>query len=383
MRILSSGDHHFDEHSHRFNECVRIHAWMVDTAREEGVDLFLSPGDIYESASTPTEREAVSEFVTRMAEVCPVVVAKGNHDRHRDCAILRRLRTKHPVIVEEAANVHHIAGAAIGAMAWPELAYLAARLGDTEQTDAAARDALQACLRWIGSQLEAFDGPRVLLGHFMVDGSVVSTGQPLQGMPINLGLTDLALARAALGVMGHIHKAQSFDVFGAPHFYTGSSFRTDFGQIEKKTVLLAEFDGARLVSTREIETPATPMVHLEARWVNGKFEGVDGSEYRIADAECEGTEVRFRYHVRVDEREPARASAKAFAAELRDLGAALVKDEEIVIAERRARAPEVARAAGLEGKLSAHWPSVGFDPGDRRDSLLAKARRLEAETEVA
>jgi DNA repair exonuclease SbcCD nuclease subunit len=371
MRILSSADHHFDEHSHRFDECVRVHAWMVDTAREEGVDVFMSSGDIYERASTPREREG-------MAEVCPVVIARGNHDRHRDLAILRRLRTRHPVIVEEGANVHYVAGAAIGAMAWPELVYLAARLEDSEQTDAAARDALQACLRWIGTQFDAFDGPRVLLGHFMVDGSVVSTGQPLLGMPINVGLADLALARAHLGVMGHIHLAQCFDVFGAPHFYTGSPFRTDFGQVEKKTVLLAEFDGPRLASTREIETPCTPMTHLEATWSNGLFEGIYGRD-NLIDAEREGGEVRFRYRVRVDQRDAARASAEVFAAELRDLGAGLVKVEEVVITERRARAPEVALAETLPDKLAAFWGHKNFDPGDRRDPLLAKARQLEVE----
>lgn len=374
MRILSSGDHHFDEHSHRFAECVRIHSWMVDTAREEGVNLFLSSGDIYERASTPTEREAVAEWLTRMAEVCPVVISKGNHDRHRDAAILRRLRTKHPVIVEEAAGVHRVAGAAIGAMAWPETGYLAARLGSTEGTDFAVREALQACLRWIGMELDQHDGPRVLLGHFMVDGSAVSTGQPLLGMPINLGLTDLALARAHLGVMGHIHLAQCFDVFGAPHYYTGSSFRTDFGQLEPKTVLLAEFDGHRLVSTREIETPCTPMVHVHAEW-HEELATIGGWKKSIEEAR--GAETRLRYHVAVDQRSAASAAAAELADMMRAAGAISVKVEEVVITERRARAPEVALAATLTEKIQRFWEAKGFDPGDRRGPLLAKASSLE------
>jgi DNA repair exonuclease SbcCD nuclease subunit len=379
MRILSSGDHHFDEHSHRFDECVRVHTWMVDVAREEGVDLFLSAGDLYERASTPREREAVAEWVRLMTEVCPVVIAKGNHDRAFELALLRRLRTRHPVIVEEAAGVHHVAGAAIGAMAWPETGYLAARLGSTEGTDVAVRDALQACLRWIGVELDAHDGPRVLLGHFMVDGSVVSTGQPLLGMPINIGLADLALARAHLGVMGHIHLAQRFDVFGAPHFYTGSPFRTDFGQLEKKTVLLAELDGPRLVSTREIETPATPMAHLEFRWTPDGLIGLNETSYQTLYAESKGAEVRLRYHVPVDSREAAHLDAERIASVLRMQGAALVKVEEVVITERRARAPEVALAETLPDKVQAFWTAKGWEPGERREALIAKARQLETE----
>ena len=59
MRLLASGDHHFREHS-RFAEAIRVHSWMVDVARERKPDVFLSGGDVYESASTPLEREAVA-----------------------------------------------------------------------------------------------------------------------------------------------------------------------------------------------------------------------------------------------------------------------------------------------------------------------------------
>lgn len=383
MRLLASGDNHWGEHL-RFQECVDVHFWMVDQARELEADVFCDAGDIFDGASTPTERHAVAEWVTAMAEVCPVVIAKGNHDRPRDVALMRRLQTKHPILVEEGAAVHRVCGAAFGVMAWPERAQLLAALGSSAAADVGMREALQGVLRGLGQKLEQHDGPRILLGHFMVDGSTTSTGQPLLGMPINVGLTDLSLARAHLTVMGHIHMAQRFELETGPAFYTGSPFRTDFGQLEKKTILFAEFDGQRLVETREIETPCAPMVHIEATWEEGAFcstafGGVDPDISRIGVA-IPGGEVRFRYNVPTELRDAARAAAREFADSLLARGAVSVKVEEQVITTKRARAPEVARAVSIGDKLDAHWASIGFDPtAEYREALHTRAQELELE----
>lgn len=377
FRLLASADHHFHE-SLRFDECQRVHAFMVDVARERQIDAFLSAGDVYEAGSTPREREAVADWLTAMAEVCPALIAKGNHDKQRDVLLMRRLATRHPVTVEERAGVHYIGGAAVATMAWPERAGLLSALGEERAANLATREMLQAVLRGLGDQLEAHDGPRILLGHFMVDGSQTSTGQPLLGMPINVSLSDLALARAHLGLMGHIHLPQWWDVLGAPHGYVGSPFRTDFGQLEQKTITYAEFDGPNLVTLEHIPTPCTPMIH-----VSGAF---DGLEIAVSDADRElvaqhrGAEIRLQYTVRPDQQQAARAAAERLEAFLRErAGAVAVKVEPQVIAERRARAPEVARAQGIRDKLPAHWASIGFDPGERRESLLEKASTLEAE----
>lgn len=372
MRLLASGDNHFCRHL-RFAECIKVHAFMVEQARELEVDAFLDSGDIFDAGSDPDERQAVADFTKAMAEVCPVVISKGNHDRPRDVALFRRLHTRHPVIVEEGAGVHYVAGAAIAAMAWPERAHLLAALGNSASADLGMREALQAVLRGLGQQLEQHDGPRILLGHFMVDGSVASTGQPLLGMPINVGLSDLSLARAHLTVMGHIHMAQRFELETGPAFYTGSPFRTDFGQLEPKTILFAEFDGQRLVETREIETPCAPMLHIDATWVDGQL--------RTAFPDVRGSEIRLRYSVAAEERDAARNAAATLRTELLDLaGAVSVKVEEQVIATKRARAPEVARAVTIGDKLDAHWASIGFEPDQElREALHTQAQAFEQE----
>lgn len=382
MKLLGIGDDHFCEDI-RFEECCAIHDWVVDLSREEQVDLVLCSGDIYERASTAIERRAVADWIVSQAEVSPIVIAKGNHDRPWELELLRRLRTRHPVIVEEAAGVHHVAGAAIAALAWPDRAAIFAQAGSQAGADGKMRDALQAVLRGLGEELARHDGPRILLAHCMVDGSLTSTGQPLLGLPINVSLADLALARAHLGIFGHIHRAQFWDIDGAPHGYVGSPFRTDFGQLEPKTVSIAEFDGSRLVSLRHVETPCTKMIHVEDEW--GLQPDGTGPCWLAAGEPIElvWAEVRFRFRVPADLRESASRAAEKWRDEALRRGAKAVKLEPQVIAERRARAPEIARAVGIREKLEAYWTSTAFDPGARHEELLGKAAQLEEEVREA
>jgi hypothetical protein len=185
--------------------------------------------------------------------------------------------------------------------------------------------------------------------------------------------------------MGHIHMAQRFELETGPAFYTGSPFRTDFGQLEPKSVLFAEFDGQRLVETREIETPCRGMVHIDASWEDGAFYttafgGLDPALGHIAHAISRGAEVRFRYAVAAEHRDAARVALPGYEDTIRSLGAFSVKSEEEVVATKRARAPEVARAVSIADKLDAHWASIGYDPTDEhREALHTRAQELEQE----
>jgi DNA repair exonuclease SbcCD nuclease subunit len=368
-----TGDDHFDEHS-RFDECIRVHAWMVELARDAKIDLFLDGGDVYERASTAIEREAVGDWLTPMAEIAPSLFVRGNHDRPLDVFWLRRLRTKHPVTVEEGAAVHYISGAAIAAVAWPERAALLAAAGSIEGTENLVRDALEHVFRGLGAQLAQHGGPRIGLMHAMIDGSIASTNQPLLGLPINVSMADLALLQAHLGLVSHIHRAQRHDAFGAPWLYAGASHRTDQSQTEPKSVVLAEFDGQRLVKLEEIETPATPMAHLNAGW------DAESGELKLEQhGNLAGHEIRIRYDVAPDQQEQARAKADELLRQLLDAGVKAIKLEPTVIAQTRARAPEVSAATSLPEKVEAHWRSIGFDPGARRDPMLLKIADVEQE----
>lgn len=377
MKIMGSGDHHWRENS-RFAETVAVHTWMIEEAARRKIDLFLSGGDIYESLSTPKERSFVAAWLQGMAEICPVVIAKGNHDREQDCAIMQKLRSKHPILVEERCGVYVVGGAAVGVVAWPRKAILLASAGAVSQETASqvAGDALRNVLRGLGAQLARHTGPRILLGHFMVDGARTSVGQPLVGVDMNVGLSDLSLASPHLTLMAHVHCPQEYVLDnGSPAIYVGSPRRTAFGEVEDKGVVVAEFDGSRLLSWERVKTPCAPMLLLEDEW----RDGWSTSGHGLPESQAlKGADIRFRYRVASDARDAAKRSAAEFKAWALALEAASVQVEEEVISTVVARAPEVAAAKTLGDKLAALWRvrNEVIAP-DRVSRLLERARSLE------
>jgi len=373
-KIIASGDHHFAEGA-RFEECVRVHTWIAELVEEERPDAFLSAGDLYDRASTPVEREAVADWLTRIAEVCPVVIVRGNHDKHRDLVLLGRLRTRHPVIVEEGAAVHVVGGVAVACMAWPNTAWLARQTGQAgEARDQTARALMGDVLRGLRRGIETRGtGPSVLLTHAMIDGSETSTGQPLIGAELNVGREELGLAGADITIAGHIHKPQEWEWNGSPIVYTGSPVRTAFGEVEEKSVTVVEWGpGGQLLWRREA-TPARPMVQLDGRWRDGQLLGLEHPSLL-------GAEVRARYAVPADERDAARAAALAWRDRITEAGAHSVKLEERVVATSTARLPEVATATTLADKLGLLWDSRGTVPEtERRARLLGMTTQLQSE----
>lgn len=381
IKILASGDNHWDEHS-RFAECKRVHGWIADTVAERRPAVFLDGGDIYERASTPIERAAVAEWVKAITETCPMVIVKGNHDRPFDCEFLGRLRTKHPVIVEERCGVHYVGGVAIAALAWPSRSMLLAKLGrgaSSEAVELAAGDALRDVLRGLGTELAAHDGPKVLLTHAMINGSRTSLGQPLVGCEMTVGLDDLALSGADFVVASHIHCPQEWEHGDTQILYCGSPYRTAFGETEPKSIVeLTLGEGTALWD--RIETPATQMLLLEGAWDSALGAMTMDPQLFASTLTVRGAEVRFRYEVEHDHREASKRAAQDLRDKMLADGAVSVKLDEQVIALTRARAPEITTARTLSEKVQTLW-SVHNDTPDaeRRERLLAKLAQLESE----
>lgn len=396
MKLALIGDSHFCE-AIRWDEGLRIHHWIgADIEARGGVDVVLHSGDIFHRKSTPTERSAVASWVQSIARRWPMIIVRGNHDADVDLEIFGRLETRFPVSVVEDAGVvvvRDIHGARLGdvaCLAWPRKAHLLAHLlanggadaATPEASSAAAQEAIRCVLRGFAAYSSKTDTelqtPLVLLAHALVTGSISSSGQPLVGHDMELALEDLTLARADMIALGHIHKAQEWAVGETPIIYPGSPRRTDFGELEPKGYVIAEVETAPTrVRWERIDTPATPMIHVEATWKDGPaWMEIDG----IGNwSDAKGAEVRFRYTVDADQRDAARAAAALAREDLTDAGAVFVKVEEVIRPKTRARAPEICQALTLEAKVAALWKARGEDLGDRATRLLDKVRALRAE----
>lgn len=392
--IVGLGDSHFWEGSPRFEECLRIHDWIAEWVRENRPDMVVHGGDIYERRSLPGERNRAAEWVLDIAATCPMLIVGGNHDAPRDLTIFEHLRGKHPIRVVDTAGVEECfgTGIAIAAMAWPRKEQALARLGAAgkEESEQTAQALLRNLLLGLGTDLREHyhDRPQLFVGHAMVRGSKTSVGSELVGTDFELGLEDLGLVGADAYHLSHIHMHQHWEVAGAPVIYPGSAYRTSFGETEPKGFVVYRHDGQRITDWEFVETPATPMILVEAEWVLEHvglpgdvivptgFGWMDTSQMDPG-AWAQGAEIRFRYHVYADQRESARLAAREYSDRLRDAGAVSIKVEEQVHQETRARAPEIGQAKTLREKLEAQWKSRDFDPGDRRESLLSKLDELE------
>lgn len=395
-KIAIISDSHFDTSS-RWEECLRIHRWIADDILKRGVDLVLHGGDVFERKSNPEERNAVAFWLREIAQHCAVVMVKGNHDSLGDLAIFSKLKTKYPIIVEEGQGIHQIltntgVSVAVACLAWPRKANLLAALGDVspEKAEETAGHALRDVLRGMGAQMRGLAGPKILLMHAMVRGSKVSSGQPLVGCDMEIGIEDLGLADADFYALGHIHCPNEWEWNSAPIVYPGSPRRTAYGEMEEKGYILAEFkqvfDKAEErmdkgldpweVSWERIPTPCTPMVLMDWTWKDGDFPGAEG-DTPIQPAGCD---IRFRYSVTSDQRDAAKAEVQRVAQSLRDRGAFAVKVEEVVIPQTRARTPEIATATTLSDKIKLLWAARNTMPdANRAGTLLAKLSTLEQE----
>jgi exonuclease SbcD len=388
VKVLGNGDLHWDMLSKRWAECVRIHEFIVELVTRVQPDLYACSGDIYERASLPQERLAVASWLSRIAEHCPVLIAKGNHDRKRDLQLLERLRTVYPIVVEEGASVHYIGkGAekiAVAAIAWPDraalLAYAHAQDTDAELT---AHEALNQVFIALGHTLSEWKGPTMALGHLMVDGSVTSVGQPLIGQPMKVGVADLAALQTQFVLLGHIHKPQDWQHAGMQVVYSGSPFRTSYGETEDKSLVLIEFDGPKLKHWERIPTPCGAMHLVTEAWsydADSETWGFAGGPEAHTPEDVTGAEIRLRYDVPADQRDAAAREASDWKARWLAAGALDVQVEDAVLTSTRARAPEVASALTLADKLLVLWKSKDTTPDSpRREHLLEMAERLQLE----
>lgn len=364
MRILQFGDNHFEESSPRWSECLRVHGRVVEEVRRLQPDLILDGGDLVTKRTTTAERNAVASFLAECAEVAPLVITGGNHDPDEEWNfILPKLGTKHPIHVVTDARVIDVAGASIACVAWPT------RAGPID--DGAAREDLRATLTHLGLELATRKGPRLALGHFDCDGAVAGTGQPLIGGSVRVSLADLGRLNAQIVFMSHIHKPQEWMFGDVPLLYAGSLFRTDWGETEAKSFVLAEVD-AEGVRWERIDTGARAMVDGTAVWDNDA-PGWDWETEPLGLVDVAQADVRFSYTVPAEHLAVARREAASLEARLLAAGAATVKIDAQAEATTRARAPEVAEARTIPAQMEALWKATNNVPEEPMKTLLLEA----------
>jgi exonuclease SbcD len=351
------------------NEQAEILRWIGDDALNVGAELLVCAGDIYDSVSTPRERQVMTQVVTAWSRLMPVVIVRGNHDRPADLYPLGRLRTDNPVVVcEYRPHAFTIAGRSgdpvgVAVLPWPRKDQLVARAPDASalEIDAAITAGLRAILSGLNLELAETQGPKILVGHVELGGAMLDSGQPVAARcDVKISEGDLLGVEAYYYALGHIHAHQ---VIGDRLCYAGSPRQCTFGEDNRKGYCLVNVG----------EDPPT----IEHRRGPGRELMTLESLDELASAKVDGKAVRIVYETTDAECAADGRKAGELRTMLLESGAHSVKLDPRVTTTTRVRSEEIKTARTTAERLDAYWAANGSRP-DRAHAMLEKLRQLES-----
>lgn len=235
--------------SSRVMDFLRRMDEMVDYARKNEVDIAIFAGDAFKSRNpNPTFQREFAYRVQDLAAICPVVLLVGNHDlptNIRRASSIEIYNTLHVPNVYvgmeyEVLPLQTKSGPVQVATApYPVRAQLLE--GESElhglgisELDELMQNILHQHLTDLANQAAQSDAPRVLTGHFTIDGAKTgSEKQIMLGRDVAALLSSVANPVWDYVAMGHVHKFQDLtagDPFKPAVVYSGSLERIDFGE---------------------------------------------------------------------------------------------------------------------------------------------------------
>ncbi|MCA9061789.1 MAG: exonuclease SbcCD subunit D C-terminal domain-containing protein [Planctomycetaceae bacterium] len=343
MKILHTADWHLGRLLYgrrRYVESEAFLTWLVDTLRQESIDVLIVAGDVFDT-TTPGNRavEQYFSFLGRLRETpCRhVVVISGNHDSptHLDApaALLRQLNvhvigSALPDAASEVISLQDRSGQ-------PELIVAAVPfLRDQDVRGSAAGESMDDKDRQLvegirahyqraanqAVQLQAACDspvPIVATGHLFVQGRRTSsrsatspvperehpeeedfTGDGVRELYVgSLGQVEPSIFPAEFDyvALGHLHIPHA--VSGAAHIrYSGSPLPMGFSEAAHvKSVAIVEFSGRELASMTTVPVPVFQQLQrLEGTWgtVQSELQRlVDGGSSVWVEVICTDEEI--------------------------------------------------------------------------------------------
>lgn len=319
MRLLHTADWHLGRPIRGRSRAAEFDAVLNEVtgiAIEEGVDVFLVAGDIWDTMSPPPEADRLLySALRRLVEAkIEVVLVAGNHDNPRRLsafgqfadllgvhaqANVRRWDNGGTLRIEQGGEVMCLA-----ALPWvPE-----GRALNAEEILGPEFESFQGYAEFVGGVYaqasQGFeDGAiNVFATHVFVDGAKVATVDGSERR-IHIGQTyavapSMLPGHAQYVALGHVHEPQV--VLGAPNnaaTYSGSLLQLDFGECgQEKIVRLVDLEPGRPARHRAV--PLTSGKQLAE--VRGTFDEVVAEASKFGDAYLRAT-------IRLDRPEPGLA----------------------------------------------------------------------------
>lgn len=234
--------------SSRVRDFLRRMDEMVDYARDHDVDLVIFAGDAFKTRQpNPTYQREFAHRIRDLSQLAPVVLLVGNHDlppttlKASSIEIYHTLQVPNIWVADDytlRAIETRRGPVAVAAAPYPIRSRLLAdeRIAGLTiaESDALLQTAVTNLVEQLATAADALDMPRLLTGHFTVDGAVTgSERQIMLGRDVMLLRSSLADPRWDYVALGHVHKHQNLTA-GQPGLppvvYSGSIERVDFGE---------------------------------------------------------------------------------------------------------------------------------------------------------
>ncbi len=347
MRILHTADiHPRDKDVEELDKCL---SFMVLAAQSEKVDLSIIAGDTFSLEATnkidsPAFKLIISA-VSALADIGPVFIIEGtpSHDGAAP-EILQYVKGKYPIHVTTKPEQVYVKQHDVVLTLIPTF---------TKQyfqgTDQEIAQAMNAVFAGFGAQASEYDAPHVLVGHWNVAGSKLSTGQTLTGKDVDIPYDAMMLANPDLICLGHIHLPQQI---GDRAFYPGSLYPLTWGELEAKGFYIHELDGKKLVESKFIETPIRKLIRVAEN--HAREEGIEEFGYALYSFSNEDLKDAF---VRADITVWQDEAAKIDKEQIKQFylsGGAIDADIRIIRVPRQTvRSESVLKVNSLRDKISA------------------------------
>ena len=290
MKILHTADWHLNNET--ADEMDDILNFIFNMADERNVDLTVIAGDIFDRRDIRFDSKAVrSAFahITGLAEISPVLINIGTPSHDGMCSELFRFaKTDNPVYVASRPEQLVFNGETFSPIeylaSYPEVfrgsdlcAVLSVLPQPTKQWfqgDCSIDEADQQIATGMGTILGGFGAmahgcgiPHILVFHHTIHGAKVGDNQYMIGREIEVPRDLMDLAKADIGMGGHIHYAQEIKGENCSYFYAGGPQRLNYGEMEPKGFYIHTIDGK--VESEWIETPARKLFKADADLTNG------------------------------------------------------------------------------------------------------------------
>ena len=273
MRILHTADWHIGQRLHerqRIDEHKEFLNWLLNTIKEQKVDILLVSGDIFDTALPSAE--ATNLYYSFLFQLfnetnAYTVIIAGNHDspRHLDAPkeFLKMGRihviglAQDPVdcVVEIPHDNPRVAVAAVPYLSESELPHVSyeSEIEKNERYRERLKSFYTECVECMPS-----DVPRILMGHLFVHGGAV--GDSERNIQIG-GATAIHPNDFPDDVdyvaLGHLHRPQNIKGKEYPIKYAGSPIPLRFNETtyKKQVFLLETYDDRNLMQVDPIDIP--------------------------------------------------------------------------------------------------------------------------------